>query len=207
MNIKKQRIKIYLLFIFICLPNLSTVPSFAFQSREISMETVSSWAVTTTVFKLAGSNEVNNVKLNWMQRKDADLYKIYRDNNLIVNSTPDQVMEKWFQDSDPLCQFVDEMTTVTNRDQDYDKELLFKAYKEWFDDQKYDERRKIITMEKFSRDIQQYGFIPSQCTVKWEGSEKKKRSARVPCYKSNRVWNDGQLRVAPQPPELKITSA
>ena len=83
MNIKKQRIKIYLLFIFICLPNLSTVPSFAFQSREISMETVSSWAVTTTVFKLAGSNEVNNVKLNWMQRKDADLYKIYRDNNLI----------------------------------------------------------------------------------------------------------------------------
>ena len=47
------------------------------------METVSSWAVTTTVFKLAGSNEVNNVKLNWMQRKDADLYKIYRDNNLI----------------------------------------------------------------------------------------------------------------------------
>ena len=83
MDIKKQRIKIYLLFIFICLPNLSTVPSFAFQSREISMETVSSWAVTTTVFKLAGSNEVNNVKLNWMQRKDADLYKIYRDNNLI----------------------------------------------------------------------------------------------------------------------------
>lgn len=69
MNIKKQRIKIYLLFIFICLPNLSTVPSFAFQSREISMETVSSWAVTTTVFKLADSNEVNNVKLNWMQRK------------------------------------------------------------------------------------------------------------------------------------------
>lgn len=83
MNIKKQRIKIYLLFIFICLPNPSTVPSFAFQSREIGMETVSSWAVTTTVFKLAGSNEVNNVKLNWMQRKDADLYKIYRDNNLI----------------------------------------------------------------------------------------------------------------------------
>ena len=83
MNIKKQRIKIYLLFIFICLPNPSTGPSFAFQSREISMETASSWAVTTTVFKLAGSNEVNNVKLNWMQRKDADLYKIYRDNNLI----------------------------------------------------------------------------------------------------------------------------
>ena len=42
MNIKKQRIKIYLLFIFICLPNPSTVPSFAFQSREISMETASS---------------------------------------------------------------------------------------------------------------------------------------------------------------------
>lgn len=132
---------------------------------------------------------------------------IYRDNNLIVNSTPDQVMEKWFQDSDPLCQFVDEMTTITNRDQDYDKDLLFKAYKEWFDDQKYDERRKIITMEKFSRDIQQYGFIPSQCTVKRDSSEKKKRSARVPCYKSNRVWNDGQLQVAPQPPEQKVTSA
>lgn len=80
MNIKKQRIKIYLLFIFICLPNLSTVPSFAFQSREISMETVSSWAVTTTVFKLAGSNEVKQCQVKLDATKEMlSLYKIYRE--------------------------------------------------------------------------------------------------------------------------------
>lgn len=83
MNIKKQRIKIYLLFIFICLPNLSIVPSFAFQSREISMETVSSWAVTTTVFKHSRQQWSQQCQVKLDATKDADLYKIYRDNNLI----------------------------------------------------------------------------------------------------------------------------
>ncbi len=44
---------------------------------------INTWAVTATAFKLAGAKEVNNIKINWMQRKDADLYKIYRDGMLI----------------------------------------------------------------------------------------------------------------------------
>ena len=35
------------------------------------------------ISKLVGEKAVNNVKLNWMQREDADLYKIYRDGNCI----------------------------------------------------------------------------------------------------------------------------
>ena len=83
MNIKKQRINICLSFMLACLPGMPTVPTSASQLQEVTIEDTNSWAVTTTAFKLAGENEVNNVKLNWMQRKDADLYKVYRDNKLI----------------------------------------------------------------------------------------------------------------------------
>ncbi|MBF0648208.1 chitobiase/beta-hexosaminidase C-terminal domain-containing protein [Dysgonomonas sp. GY75] len=47
------------------------------------------WAVTATSFKLFGKNEVNNVKINWIQRKDADKYKIYRDGKLIGETKGD----------------------------------------------------------------------------------------------------------------------
>ena len=83
MNIKKQRINIYLSFMLACLSGMPIVPTFASQLQEVTIEDTNNWAVTTTVFKLAGENEVNNVKLNWMQRKEADLYKVYRDNKLI----------------------------------------------------------------------------------------------------------------------------
>lgn len=41
------------------------------------------WAVTATAFKLSGEKEVRNVKLNWLERSDANLYKVYRDGKLI----------------------------------------------------------------------------------------------------------------------------
>ena len=40
-------------------------------------------------FKLIGENEVKNVKINWMQRNDADVYKIYRNGTLIGETRGD----------------------------------------------------------------------------------------------------------------------
>ena len=50
---------------------------------------ISTWAVTATPFKLIGENEVKNVKINWMQRNDADVYKIYRNGTLIGETRGD----------------------------------------------------------------------------------------------------------------------
>lgn len=50
---------------------------------------ISTWAVTATPFKLVGENEVKNVKINWMQRNDADVYKIYRNGTLIGETRGD----------------------------------------------------------------------------------------------------------------------
>lgn len=47
------------------------------------------WAITTTEFKLTGEKDVRNVKINWMQREDANLYKIYRDGKLIGEAKGD----------------------------------------------------------------------------------------------------------------------
>jgi hypothetical protein len=44
---------------------------------------INTWATTATPFKLDGKEAVNNVKIHWEQRKDADLNKVYRDGNLI----------------------------------------------------------------------------------------------------------------------------
>lgn len=44
---------------------------------------INTWAVTTTEFKLIGETDVKNVKINWQQREDANLYKIYRNKELI----------------------------------------------------------------------------------------------------------------------------
>lgn len=41
------------------------------------------WAVTATAFKIVGEQAVRNVKLNWMERSDANIYKVYRDGKLI----------------------------------------------------------------------------------------------------------------------------
>ena len=41
------------------------------------------WAVTATAFKLVDGNEVNNVKLNWAARTDADSYRVYRNGMLL----------------------------------------------------------------------------------------------------------------------------
>src|SRR5690606_34067747 len=54
--------------------------------RELAIRT---WAATATEFKLAGENDVKNVKIHWEQRPDVEHYKIYRDGNLIGESTGD----------------------------------------------------------------------------------------------------------------------
>lgn len=53
-------------------------------SKVVSADfAINTWAATATAFKLVGSNKVCNVKVNWMQRADADTYKIYRDGQII----------------------------------------------------------------------------------------------------------------------------
>lgn len=55
-----------------------------FQDRgEFTAEHEGTWAVTATAFKLAGEQDVRNVKIHWEQRSDIDIYKIYRDGKLI----------------------------------------------------------------------------------------------------------------------------
>ena len=84
MNIRSQQKKLYLAFIFICLCGLPVFSSFAAQPEDTKTgETTETWAITATTFKLAGEKEARNVKLNWMQREDADLYKVYRDGEFI----------------------------------------------------------------------------------------------------------------------------
>lgn len=82
-----DKIKIYFLFTFIWVYSLPILAYSAINSTITKDADV--WAVTTTAFKLVGEKEVRNVKLNWMQRKDADLYKIYRDGNLIGETKGD----------------------------------------------------------------------------------------------------------------------
>lgn len=82
-----DKIKIYFLFTFIWVYSL---PILAYSAINPTItKDADVWAVTTTAFKLVGEKEVRNVKLNWMQRKDADLYKIYRDGNLIGEAKGD----------------------------------------------------------------------------------------------------------------------
>lgn len=77
------------LFIFVGLGNPLMPSSFAAQVEGVTAGKADTWTITSTVFRLASEKEVRNVKLNWMQRKDANLYKIYRDGNLIGEAKGD----------------------------------------------------------------------------------------------------------------------
>lgn len=61
---------------------LAIAPNLQAQESKVD-KTGKEWAVTTTAFKIYGETSVRNVKLNWMERSDANLYKIYRDGKLI----------------------------------------------------------------------------------------------------------------------------
>ncbi len=89
MNTKSQQTKNTFLFIVVWLCSLPLFSSFAAQPKAEITGATNTWAVTATAFKLAGEKEVRNVKLNWMQREDANLYKIYRDGNLIGEAKGD----------------------------------------------------------------------------------------------------------------------
>ena len=83
MNIKSQQTKVRFL---VTIMWLCSLPMFYFviaQPKDKNIGITNTWAVTATVFKLAGETEVRNVKLNWMQREDSNLYKIYRNGKII----------------------------------------------------------------------------------------------------------------------------
>lgn len=88
MKIRNKQTKACLLFVFMWSFSVSALPTLAMQPKAMVNDT-NNWAITATAFKLVGEKEVSNVKLNWMQREDADLYKIYRDGNLIGEAKGD----------------------------------------------------------------------------------------------------------------------
>lgn len=83
MNIKSQQTKVRFLATIMWLCSLPMFYFVVAQPKDKNIGITNTWAVTATVFKLAGETEVRNVKLNWMQREDTNLYKIYRDGNFI----------------------------------------------------------------------------------------------------------------------------
>lgn len=89
MNTQSQQTKVCFVFFVMWLYSLPMFYSAAAQPKEENIGAINTWAVTATVFKLAGETEVRNVKLNWMLREDANLYKIYRDSNLIGEAKGD----------------------------------------------------------------------------------------------------------------------
>ena len=105
MNLKNQQIKSSLLLVsalFFSLPCFSPFSLIAAEHNNPSTNAITHTAtvaednsginilaITTTEFKLTGEKDVRNVKINWMQREDANLYKIYRDGKLIGEAKGD----------------------------------------------------------------------------------------------------------------------
>lgn len=140
------------------------------------------------------------------------IIEIHNKKNLIVVQDYEYVMERWLLTGDPLCQFIEEHTSPVD---DYlkpiktlnqfDKEKMYEAYKESCKKNHVDKRKIITSLEKFSRDIQQYGFIPKQVTVKSKEKDKNDKypSTRVWCYVAYRSWvSDGFI--GPDYPQKKI---
>lgn len=130
--------------------------------------------------------------------------EIYRTGKLVINHDVEQVMERWYQNSDPLYQFFDEMTTTEDvngktitKFYKFDKKKLFEFYNDYFTEHNFDERKRIKSVEKFTREIQKFGFIPSRERIT-TGTGKEKRSGLVRCYIANRLWCEGTTQVEPK---------
>lgn len=139
------------------------------------------------------------------------MMKIYNERKLVINHSEEEVMEKWFQNGDPLCQFLDENTSDVDvfgkpatKLQKYSKTKLYLLYKEYCEETNIDARRIIPSIEKFTRDIQKYGFLPRQerITIKNSTTGKVERTGRVWCYVTTRLWNGGTAQVEPTLGEL-----
>lgn len=138
---------------------------------------------------------------------------IYQSKKLVINHSPDEIMERWFLNSDPLSQFIDETTESTGVDgrpistpKKYDKEKLFSFYKDWCKDNFVNQHKIISTLEKFSRDIQKFGFIPSRQRISTE-RKGKKYSVLVNCFIAARRWSAGDLEVEPTFPDKTLPPA
>lgn len=121
------------------------------------------------------------------------IIEIHKTGKLKVNRTGDQVREKWSLASDPLLQFLEDMSKESNQKKHWDKDKLFQYYGEWFKDSGQDPRRRITSIEKFSRDLQKYGIYPGYARVKTD----ERKSVRVACYDAMRTWNDGDAQLTP----------
>lgn len=130
------------------------------------------------------------------------MIKIYTENQLVINHDETEVMERWFQNSDPLYQFIEDNTTdrdtngrMYNKEFKYGKRRLHTLYLEFCKDGGVDERKICHSIEKFTRDIQKYGFLPRK--VRISSKDGSRKSTVVPAYTSTRCWVSGMAQVEP----------
>lgn len=129
------------------------------------------------------------------------MIEIVRNDNITTVHSPDEVMDMWTLAADPLKQFIESETTETdaynkpyNTRVHYDKKLLFNYYNEFFTENKFDERKRIKTLDGFSKTIQTYGFIRDKVVLNIPGA---KKNPRVPSFSSYRRWKSGMAQVEP----------
>lgn len=146
----------------------------------------------------------------WYNLIIKSMIQIFQTKRLVVKSTEEEVMERWFQNSDPLCQFIDEMTTDVDYNgkpitkfNKFSKDLFYKFYVEFCKEHQLDERKIIRTKEKFTRELYKYGFLPKRERISIKEGKKVKRTGLVWCYVANRTWNDGMAQVEPSLPQLE----
>lgn len=104
----------------------------------------------------------------------------------------EEVMDRWYQSSDPLAMYLDE--TFTSDDiygkpitklYHYSKNKMFKGYQTCCKEHRIDEKKIIKTLTEFTRKIQKFGFLPGRTIVLVDAQKKEK--AQVSCYSAYKI--------------------
>jgi phage/plasmid-associated DNA primase len=116
---------------------------------------------------------------------------------LVVNHTPEEVMERWGMLSDPLKMWIGSrfakgtQTTITT---DYDKKGMWDDYSEFVETSKIAPKRRIQSPENFGRKLVGEGFLSTH--IKMPNEKGKSEDVRV--YRSHHVWLGDLKKVKPR---------
>jgi phage/plasmid-associated DNA primase len=126
----------------------------------------------------------------------AAMIQIRKDRHLTVNRNPEEVMDRWSLESDPLCQFIRvKMTENSNASEtsNFDRKKLFEIYQRYCQDESIEPRKRIPTMNKFTRDLQKYKLTPSRTSKRIGG-----RKETIDIYVGPYRWNGLQQEIEPE---------
>lgn len=114
---------------------------------------------------------------------------------LTVNRTASEVMERWTILADPLYQFIEaKMTKTEARWSDFAKHLLHAAYLNWCDEMEIDPRRRLLTINAFTRGLHGYGIVATRTSMRLKG-EKEPYGFEV--YRGFYKWSDESVDMGP----------